>query len=99
MGRWNYNRLPQRYIIAASISLASRATHGTHQPGFAAAAGKLIASVRFEPRHKCPGRHFEALQHITGFGIDVPHIAVVSLPRTVPQLAINSRHTGYKSVR
>src|SRR5579859_6138487 len=59
-----------------------------------AAAEKPIRAVLFEPRHGHSRRHIDPLQHLSGSRIDPPEIALVTLPRAMPELAVDPGDPG-----
>src|SRR6516225_8568485 len=56
-----------------------RSPHRAHFTAAAAAAEEAIASIGLESRDACASRHFEPLQHLAGFGINPPHIALFAI--------------------
>src|SRR5229473_1069440 len=67
---------------------------GSHLPAVSAAAEELVAAIGFEPRYTHSRRHVEPLQDLSGSRIDSPHIALVTFPGAVPELAVDPGHAG-----
>src|SRR5690606_42163116 len=64
----------------------------------AAAAQKSISAAAFAARDPRPGRHLDLLFYCAGLRIDAPQVALISFPRTVPQLAVQPGHAGYETI-
>src|SRR5216683_2671143 len=71
---------------------------GSHLPAVSAAAEELVAAIGFEPRYTHSRRHVEPLQDLSGSRIDSPHIALVTFPGAVPELAVDPGDSGDKAV-
>src|SRR5262249_20587806 len=63
------------------------------------ATEEQVAAIGLEPRHAHSGRHLERLQNLSCLRIDSPHIALVTLPGAVPQLAIDPGDPGDEAIR
>src|SRR5262245_17324376 len=63
------------------------------------AAEEPIGAIGLEARHKNARRHLELLQLLPRARVDAPQIALLALPRGVPQLAVHPRDTGDEAVR
>src|SRR5262249_18789277 len=73
-------------------------TDGSHLATAPAAAEEPIITIRLEPRHANARRHLEPLQNLTRSGIDSPHVAVVTFPGSVPQLAVDPGDPGHDAI-
>ena len=71
---------------------------GSHLATAAAAAEELIAAIGLEPRHARSRRHPEPLQDLARSRIDLPHIALVTFPGAVPELAVDPGDPGDDAV-
>src|SRR5262245_63778202 len=69
-----------------------------HLSARSAATEEPIAAVGLEARHTGARRHLEPLEDLAGPGIDSPHVALVTLPGPVPQLALDPRHAGDEAI-
>src|SRR5690349_8727760 len=80
--------------------LALRPAYHAHLPTpLPASTEESIAAVGLQPGHPNPFRHRELLEHFARRRIDAPHLALVALPGTVPQLSVHPRHTRDEPVR
>ena len=52
-----------------------------------------------KPRHAGPRRHFEALEHLAGRGVNSANVARLALPGAVPELAIDPGDAGDEAIR
>src|SRR5262245_23733726 len=71
---------------------------GSHLPAPSSSAEELIAAIGLEPRHAHSGRHLEPLQNLSRSRIDSPHIALVTFPGAVPELAVDPGDPGDEAV-
>src|SRR5208337_3496902 len=71
---------------------------GSELPAPSSAAEKPITAIGLEPRHAHSRRHLEPLQDLSRSRIDSPHIALVTFPGTVPELAIDPGVPGDDAV-
>src|SRR5258705_9804527 len=90
------DHLPRRDEL---LSRALRPPHRPHRRALPAPAVEPIATVRLQPGHADPLRHLELLEHLARRRIDAPHIALLTLPRAVPQLSVDPRYAGDETVR
>src|SRR5918992_2729239 len=71
---------------------------GSHLPAASSSAEEQIAAIGLEPRHAHSGRHLEPLQDLSRSRIDPPHIALVTFPGAVPELAVDPGDPGDEAV-
>src|SRR5215510_6354802 len=71
----------------------------SHLSAVSASAEELIAAIGFEPRHTRSTWHLEPFQNLSGSRIDAPHIALVTFPGAVPELAVDPGDPGDDAVR
>src|SRR5271170_3680855 len=83
----------------ASRGASPRPANGSHVSTAPASAEEFIAAIGFEPRHTHSRRHLYPLQNLSRLGIDPPHIALLTLPGAVPQLAVRPGDSGDDAVR
>jgi len=57
-----------------------------------------VAAIGLEARQAHTGRHLEPLKNLARLRIDAPHVAFVSLPRAVPELAVNPCDAGHHAI-
>src|SRR5215510_15513821 len=92
--RWKDNAL-----AAAGRGLSPGSADRSHLPGASASAEELVAAIGLEPRHTRSTWHLEPLQDLSGSRIDAPHIALVTFPGAVPELAVDPGDPGDDAVR
>src|SRR5512138_1630137 len=73
--------------------------NGSDLPASASSAKEPIAAVGLESGHDNSPRHLELLQDFSRSRIDSPHIAFITFPGAVPQLAVNPGDAGDEPVR
>src|SRR5262245_6648728 len=73
--------------------------NGSHLSAASASAEEAIAPIGLEPGHACSSRHLESLQDLSRSRIDPPHIALVTFPGAVPELAVDPGDPGDDAVR
>jgi hypothetical protein len=79
-------------------SAATGASHGADLAAVAAAAEQQVASVRFEAADVNAVGHGQRLEDRARFGIDPPQLALVTLPGTVPELAVDPGDAGDEAI-
>src|SRR5207237_320708 len=67
-------------------------------PAASAAGEELIAAIGFESRHARSGWHIEPLEQLSRLGIDASHIALITIPGAMPELAIHPGDPGDEAV-
>src|SRR5262249_42237745 len=71
---------------------------GSDRPAAASSAEKSIAAIGLEARHADSGRHLEFLQDLARARIDSPHVAFITFPSAVPELAVDPGDPGDDAV-
>jgi hypothetical protein len=70
----------------------------SHLPAASSTAEELTTAIGLEPRNFHSRRHLEPLQDLSRARIDVPHIALVTFPGAVPELAVDPGDPGDEAV-
>src|SRR5689334_10518451 len=86
--------MPMPRLGAPRTSPARRSSHRPDLSVLAAAAEEAIFSVRLQPRDVHARGQVQRLQHGTRRWIHAPQLALVVLPRAVPQLALDPGDAG-----
>src|SRR5882762_4037257 len=71
---------------------------GSHLPAPSSSAEELIAAIGLEARNAHSWRHLEPLEDLSRSRIDSPHIALVTFPGAVPELAVGPGDPGDEAV-
>src|SRR5262245_22057355 len=90
-------RFRERSAAAGRVASPGPAD-GSHLAAASAVAEEPFAAVGLEPRHACSMRHLDPLQHLSRSRIDPPHIALVTFPGAVPELAVDPGDPGHDAV-
>src|SRR5262245_43181766 len=85
--------------MTASGRRSLRTSHGADLSARSAAGIEQVRSVGLESAHASAVRHLQPLQHGAVLGVDAADVALVALPRCVPQFAVDPRHASDETVR
>src|SRR5262249_25584473 len=72
--------------------------HDSDLAARASSAEEPIAAIGLESRHADSARHLEDLENFARPGIDAPHVAVVTFPGAVPELAVDPGDPGDEAI-
>src|SRR4051794_12747898 len=72
--------------------------YSSHLVAASASAEEPIAAIGLEAGHAGAGRQLEPLQNLARSRIDSSHVAVVTFPGSVPELAVDPGDAGHDAI-
>jgi hypothetical protein len=99
-GRFYYLRVRSHGDLGAAARRGGSLgpADGSHLPALSSAAEELIATNGLEPQHTHSGPYLEPFQDLSRSRIDSSHVALITFPCALPELAVNPGDPGDQAV-